>query len=118
MAAARSTTAAVEDASAHVADASAQVSSHVADASAGTWERISSWYSDNKVAAWTIVGVTVVAVGGSIYYLSRPPQSATAGDAEKKSSKKSSKKKAAKKDAEKAAEEGAAGELGDSVGRG
>jgi len=107
MAAARSTTGAVED-------ASAQVSAQVADASAGTWERISSWYSDNKVAAWTIAGVTVVAVGGSIYYLSRPPPStAAAGEADKKSSKKSSsKKKAAKKDAEKAAEEGAAGESG------
>lgn len=100
MAAARSTTAAVEE-------VGSNVSHHVADASAGTWERISSWYSDNKVAAWTIAGVTVVAVGGSIYYLSRPPPSAGAADAEKKPSKKSSKKKA-KRDAEKAAEEGAA----------
>jgi len=102
MAAARSTTAAVQD-------VSAQVSSQAVDASAGTWERISSWYSDNKVAAWTIAGVTGVAVGGSLYYLSQPPRSASA-DVEKKPSKKSSKKKAAaaKKDVEMAAEEATA----------
>ena len=49
MASARATTAAVED-----------VSASVAGASSSTWDRISSWASDNKVAAWTIAGVTVV----------------------------------------------------------
>ncbi|EME83009.1 uncharacterized protein MYCFIDRAFT_203480 [Pseudocercospora fijiensis CIRAD86] len=37
------------------------------------WDRVSNWYSDNKVAAWSIAGVTVVVVGGTVYYLSQPP---------------------------------------------
>lgn len=93
MASARSTTAAVED-----------MSTHVAQGSSSAWDRIASWYGDNKVAAWTIAGVTVVAVGGSIYYLSQPPPVV---GGEKKTSKKS-KKKAAKNDVEKDAGEGAA----------
>ena len=99
MASARATTAAVQDATAHVAGASTS-----------TWDRISNWASDNKVAAWTIAGVTVVVAGGSVYYLTRPTEAQAAADSaasEKKAAKKS-KKKAAKKDAEKAAEEGAA----------
>lgn len=95
MASARATTAAVEDAA-----------THVASASTSTWDRISNWASDNKAAAWTIAGVTVVVAGGSVYYLTRPA-SAQESSSEKKPAKKS-KKKSAKKDAEKAAEEGAA----------
>jgi len=99
MASARATTAAVQD-----------VSASVAGASTSTWDRISGWASDNKVAAWTIAGVTVVVAGGSVYYLTRPAESqdssdsASSSSSDKKSAKKS-KKKAAKKDAEKAAEE-------------
>lgn len=99
MASARATTAAVQD-----------VSASVAGASTSTWDRISGWASDNKVAAWTIAGVTVVVAGGSVYYLTRPAESQASSDSasssEKKSAKKS-KKKAAKKDAEKAAEDAA-----------
>ncbi|KAM0695744.1 hypothetical protein Q7P36_004226 [Cladosporium allicinum] len=93
MASARATTAAVED-----------VSASVAGASSSTWDRISSWASDNKVAAWTIAGVTVVVAGGSVYYLTRPADSQESASSGKKPAKKS-KKKAAKKDAEKVAEE-------------
>ena len=97
MASARATTAAVQD-----------VSASVAGASTSTWDRISGWASDNKVAAWTIAGVTVVVAGGSVYYLTRPTESQESSDSASSSDKKSakkSKKKAAKKDAEKAAEE-------------
>ena len=76
-------------------DATAAVA---ASGTASTWDRLSNWYADNKVAAWTIAGVTVVAVGGTVYYLARPPQ---AQDAEKKGR---NKRKAKKKDEEQAAE--------------
>jgi import receptor subunit TOM70 len=89
MAAARSTAAAVDD-----------VTSTVVGASTSTLDRLSAWYSDNKVAAWTIAGVTVVVAGGSIYYLSQPKNSTSAA-----AKPKNSKKKAAQKDVEKAAEE-------------
>ena len=94
MASARATTAAVED-----------VSASVAGASSSTWDRISTWASDNKVAAWTIAGVTVVVAGGSVYYLTRPQDSQESASSGKKPAKKSKKKAAAKKDAEKVAEE-------------
>jgi import receptor subunit TOM70 len=98
MASARATTAAAQD-----------VTASVAGASTSTWDRISTWASDNKVAAWTIAGVTVVVAGGSVYYLTRPVEAQESSDSastssEKKSAKKS-KKKAAKKDVEKATEE-------------
>lgn len=64
------------------------------------WDRLSGWYADNKVVAWTIAGVTVVATGGTIYYLSRPPQAQT--EADKKAKK--DRRKAKKKDGEKAAD--------------
>lgn len=61
-----------------------------------TWERISAWYAENKVVAWTVAGVTVVAAGGTVYYLNTRPQAAE-GD------KKPRRKKGKKKDVEKAA---------------
>ncbi|KAI7674755.1 hypothetical protein KC319_g4751, partial [Hortaea werneckii] len=73
MASARSTTAAVD-----------QTAQHVSQASSSTWERITSWYGENKVLAWTVAGVTVVVAGGSIYYLSQPPK---ASEQEKKAKK-------------------------------
>ena len=103
MAAARSTTAAAVD----------DVTSSVAGASSSTLDRLSAWYADNKVAAWTIAGVTVVAVGGSIYYLNaRPQDSAAAVKKEKKASQEKKREKVAEKGGEKdglrAAEEGTA----------
>nr|POF01010.1 mitochondrial import receptor subunit tom70 [Quercus suber] len=81
MAAARSTTAAVED-----------LSSSVSQATSSFWDRASTWYADNKVAAWTIAGVTVIVAGGSIYYLSQPPKvSADAGKKPKKAKRKGKK---------------------------
>ncbi|TKA30778.1 Mitochondrial import receptor subunit tom70 [Salinomyces thailandicus] len=61
MASARSTTAAVD-----------QTAHRLSQASTSTWQRIASWYGDNRVLAWTVAGATVVAAGGSIYYLSQP----------------------------------------------
>jgi import receptor subunit TOM70 len=69
-------------------------------ASSSVWDRISTWYSENKVVAWTIAGVTVVAAGGTIYYLSRPPPPQEADKRPKKD-----RRKAKKKDGETAAEE-------------
>ncbi|KAF2862930.1 TPR-like protein [Piedraia hortae CBS 480.64] len=65
------------------------------------WERASSWYAENKVAAWTIAGVTIVAVGGSIYYLSQPQSELAEKSAESKKSKKSRSKKQPRPEPEK-----------------
>ncbi|OQN98614.1 Mitochondrial import receptor subunit tom70 [Cryoendolithus antarcticus] len=69
--------------------------------SASTWDRLTAWYGDNKVVAWTIAGVTVVAVGGSIYYLSSGPAQKDGASSRPSSRAKKSKKKA-KADLEKA----------------
>lgn len=86
-------------------DATAAAAESASQASASTWERLTTWYGENKVVAWTIAGVTVVAAGGTIYYLSSRPSSSQQ-DAEKKAKKE--RRKAKKKDGEKAAEEGKA----------
>lgn len=40
------------------------------DAPASTWDRISSWVSENKAVVYTIAGVAVVVTGaGVVYYL-------------------------------------------------
>lgn len=77
----------------------------VEQAATSTWDRISTWYADNKVVAWTIAGVTVVAAGGTIYYINSRPQGPS-------SDKKPRRKKAKKADAAKAAEEGVAPKAG------
>lgn len=87
-----------------MAAAARDTTAAVASSSSTAWERITSWYGENKVVAWTIAGVTVVAVGGTVYYLSSRPDSA-AQEAERKGKKE--RRKAKKKD-EKAAEEGRA----------
>ncbi|KAK3069275.1 TOM (translocase of outer membrane) complex component [Teratosphaeriaceae sp. CCFEE 6253] len=97
MAAARSTTEAVSQ--------SAQDSVHSASiASSSFLDSASRWYSDNKIAAWTIAGVTVVAVGGTVYYLSasQPPK---VSDEDRKAKKE---RRKVKKDAPRAAEVGEA----------
>jgi mitochondrial import receptor subunit TOM70 len=71
----------------------------VSTASSSTWDRLSTWCSENKVAAWSIAGVTVVVTGGTIYYLTRPPQ---LQDGAKKAKK--DRRKGKKKDDEKPAE--------------
>ncbi|RMZ17444.1 hypothetical protein D0862_00834 [Hortaea werneckii] len=78
-----------------------QTAQHVSQASSSTWERITSWYGENKVLAWTVAGVTVVVAGGSIYYLSQPPKASEQDKKAKKDRRKAA--KAAK------AEEGKAG---------
>ncbi|KAK6406444.1 TOM (translocase of outer membrane) complex component, partial [Oleoguttula sp. CCFEE 5521] len=69
--------------------------------SASTWDRLTAWYGENKVVAWTIAGVTVVAVGGSLYYLSASPAQKDTASSRPSSRAKKSKKKA-KADLEKA----------------
>ena len=86
-----------------MAAAARDTTAALSTSSASTWDRIAGWYGENKVAAWTIAGVTVVAVGGTVYYLSRPDQAAAEADRKGKKDR----RKAKKKD-EKAAEEGKA----------
>jgi hypothetical protein len=63
------------------------------------WDRVSTWVSDNRVAAYTIAGtVVVVTSAGAIYYFSDSKKPAPA---EKKKSKKERRKE--KKEAEEAA---------------
>jgi import receptor subunit TOM70 len=64
-----------------------------AQSSSSFLDRVTSWYQDNKVAAWTIAGVTVVAAGGTIYYLS---SSSAPSDSDKKPKKRKAKKESPK----------------------
>jgi len=43
-------------------------SSNITQSTAGTWDRLSQWVSDNKAVAYTIAGVTLVATGGAVYF--------------------------------------------------
>lgn len=72
-----------------------------------TLDRLANWYSENKIVAWTLAGVTVVVTGGTVFYLTSKPK---AQASEKKSKK--DKRKSKKKDTEKAAEEGTAAPKG------
>ncbi|CZT21149.1 probable TOM-70 mitochondrial precursor protein import receptor tom70 [Ramularia collo-cygni] len=54
-------------------------------------DRASAWYADNKIAAWTIAGVTVIVTGGTVYYLSQPPAPSEASRKAKKERKKAKK---------------------------
>ncbi|KAH9822849.1 Mitochondrial import receptor subunit tom70 [Teratosphaeria destructans] len=81
------------------AQAAHDVSHSAAAATHSFWDRVTDWYRDNKVAAWVIGGVTVVALGGTVYYLSAPP--AKVSDLDKRAKKE---RRKAKKEAEKAAD--------------
>lgn len=72
----------------------------MASASSTFFDRVRTWYGENKVVAWTIAGVTVVVIGGTVYYLSPPPKESVPDKKAKKDRRK------AKKDAQKAAEQG------------
>ncbi|EME46348.1 hypothetical protein DOTSEDRAFT_70370 [Dothistroma septosporum NZE10] len=87
MATARSSTAAVEQVE--------QVAHAAAASTSSFWDRIGTWYQDNKVAAWTIAGATVVVAGGSVYYLSQPHK--ITADASKPKKRKSKKAAASEK---------------------
>lgn len=87
-------------ASAQNAEAKVEQAVHSVSATGSSfWDSATKWYSDNKVAAWTIAGVTVVAVGGTVYYLSQPPAPAPKTKKDRRKTKKTP---------EKAAEEGKA----------
>lgn len=71
--------------------------------SSSIWDRVSTWASENKVAAYTIAGTVVVVTGaGAIYYFSDSKK--TPSTTEKRKSKKERRKE--KKDAEDAARKG------------
>ncbi|USW53985.1 Putative mitochondrial outer membrane translocase complex, subunit Tom70 [Septoria linicola] len=92
-------------ASAQQAQAQAKVeeTAHaVQHAGSSFFDRVGTWYQDNKVAAWTIAGVTVVAVGGTVYYLSQPPPQPKANKKDRRKPKKGDKAAA---EAEKVAED-------------
>lgn len=38
------------------------------DVPSSTWDRISAWVADNKVAVYTIAGVAVVVTGAGVVY--------------------------------------------------
>ncbi|KAK4556655.1 TOM (translocase of outer membrane) complex component [Recurvomyces mirabilis] len=95
MASARSTTAAVSQ--------SAQEAAHTTSLATSSFlDRASAWYRDNKIAAWTIAGVTVVVAGGTVYYLSTSPRPPKVSEQDKQSKKE--RRKAAKKDVPKVVE--------------
>lgn len=75
-----------------------QAASTASAASSSFIDRVTSWYHDNKIAAWTIAGVTVVVASGTIYYLSQP--AVLSPSAEKSKPKKRKTKKGAEKSAE------------------
>ena len=78
-----------------MAAAARDTTAAISPASQSTWDRITTWAGENKVAAWTIAGVSVVAVGGTVYYLSSPAQPSSS-DADRKGKK--DRRKAKKKD--------------------
>ncbi|KAK3678870.1 TOM (translocase of outer membrane) complex component [Recurvomyces mirabilis] len=95
MASARSTTAAVSQ--------SAQDAAHTTSIATSSFlDRASAWYRDNKIAAWTIAGVTVVVAGGTVYYLSTSPRPPKVSELDKQS--KRERRKAIKKDVPKTVE--------------
>ena len=47
-----------------------RTASTVSDSSSSALDRLSQWYSNNKVLAWTIAGVAVAGTGAAIYYSS------------------------------------------------
>lgn len=78
---------------------------HVVEAAGSSLlDRVGAWYQDNKVAAWTLAGVTVVTIGGTVYYLSQPPAPQPKSKKDRRKPKKGD-KTAATTEAEKAAED-------------
>lgn len=83
---ARSTTEAVAQRAQDAAHSTSVASSSFLDSAA-------RWYNDNKVAAWTIAGVTVVVAGGTVYYLSSSSRGAPkVSDEDKKAKRRKGKK--------------------------
>src|ERR1700712_174646 len=68
--------------------------------SSSLWDRLSTWASENKAVVYTIAGLTIVTVGGVLYYVkdSNPSKEATGPPSKKNQSKKARRK--AKKEAE------------------
>ena len=57
--------------------------------SSSLWDRVSTWASDNKVAAYTIAGtVVIITTAGVVYFLSDSKRARASAPSEKKKSKK------------------------------
>ena len=57
-------------------------------ASSSLWDRVSTWASEHKVAAYTIAGTVVIVSGaGIVYYLSDSRRTSSTGSDKKKSKK-------------------------------
>lgn len=74
-------------------------------ANASLWDRFTTWASDNKAVVYTVAGISLVATGAGIYYISatgatRRLDNTTIQQGEQRKSKKERRK--AKKDAEQA----------------
>lgn len=82
--------------------------SSVGASSSNLWDRVSTWVTENKVAAYTIAGTVVVITGaGAVYYLSDSRKESSTAATEKRKSKKERRKE--KKQAEEAAAQQKAG---------
>ncbi|KID99860.1 mitochondrial outer membrane 72K protein, partial [Metarhizium majus ARSEF 297] len=70
------------------------------DAPSSTWDRISSWVSENKAVVYTIAGVAVVVTGaGVVYYLNSDSQKSRPESSPKLSKKERRKRKEAERKA-------------------
>ncbi|KAF2764519.1 mitochondrial precursor protein [Teratosphaeria nubilosa] len=72
----------------------APAAQHVVAHSHSFWDGVSSWYRDNKVVAWVVGGVTVVAVGGTVYHLASSPARGSHLDRKAKKERRKAKKEA------------------------
>ena len=81
-----------------VNDAASRAAQSASNTSSSALDRLSHWYSENKVLAWTIVGVAVAGTGAAIYASSssRPEQ---ADSKDRKSKKERRKEKEAAREA-------------------
>lgn len=86
------------DTAAAVSQSASESAASTSAATSSFLDRAASWYRDNKVTAWVIGGVTVVAVGGTIYYLNSSSEQAPKVPDEGRKAKKERRK--AKKEAQ------------------
>lgn len=55
--------------------AASKTASSASTSGTSALDRLSQWYSENKLVAWTIVGAAVVGTGAAVYYTSSPRES-------------------------------------------
>lgn len=87
-----------------VNDAASRAAQSASSSSSSALDRFSQWYSENKVLAWTIVGVALFGTGAAIAYSSSSSRSHRNDGKERKSKKERRKEKEAARDAAKPTE--------------